>query len=136
MGTNYYLHENPCPHCKHPERRLHVGKSSGGWCFSLHVLDAAETGGLRIQSLADWEEQFRKPGSVIVNEYGDTVSVEEMLREIKERKPVPRSPPPDERFLRDNEAEIGPKGLLRHRLGRHCVAHGEGTWDMIAGYFQ
>jgi hypothetical protein len=31
MGTNYYLVN------KETDERLHIGKSSGGWCFALRV---------------------------------------------------------------------------------------------------
>ena len=42
MGTNYYLHRprtNECEHCGRADEAppLHIGKSSSGWCFSLHV---------------------------------------------------------------------------------------------------
>lgn len=29
----------------------------------------------------------------------------------------------------------GPMGLLRHKIGPHCIAHGAGTWDLIPGKF-
>src|SRR5450631_1105933 len=37
MGTNYYLQLPGCDHCNRAGDRLHIGKSSGGWCFALHV---------------------------------------------------------------------------------------------------
>jgi hypothetical protein len=43
MGTNYYLKGTPsCDHCGRggDERGAHIGKSSGGWVFSLRVSDA------------------------------------------------------------------------------------------------
>jgi len=53
MGTNYYLVKNerpPCPCCErtYVQERLHIGKSSGGWCFALHVIP--EMGMLLIDS--------------------------------------------------------------------------------------
>jgi len=85
MGTNYYLQKKSgtcqtCGHCS--EDPKHIGKSSGGWCFSLHVYP---------------EENITTV--TIVNEYGETISP-------------------------------------RHRVdGKHCVGHGEGTWDYIIGEF-
>ena len=38
MGTNYYWQESePCAACGRGYEQVHVGKSSAGWCFSLHV---------------------------------------------------------------------------------------------------
>lgn len=40
MGTNYYLHsQDPCEHCGRSYPELHIGKSSAGWVFALHVGD-------------------------------------------------------------------------------------------------
>jgi len=35
MGTNYYLYINICPHCKKEDERIHLGKKSWGWAFSV-----------------------------------------------------------------------------------------------------
>jgi len=38
LGTNYYWQESePCAACGRGYEQVHVGKSSAGWCFSLHV---------------------------------------------------------------------------------------------------
>lgn len=108
MGTNYYLHEKPdCECCGRPFEPLHIGKSSGGWCFALHVMP--EDG---INSLADWQERWNKPGAFIRNEYGETVSVQDMEDVITNR----------------------PMDTKRHD-DRYCVGHGPGTWDYINGEF-
>lgn len=145
MGTNYYLHRNVCPHCLRPEEKLHIGKSSGGWCFALHV-DAERN----INSLDDWKKLFDGEDNGIVNEYGDPLTAPEMLEVITDRKayagkPLPEKFPDDDyfypgwtkqRYLDSNHAEEGPLGLLRAKIdGRHCVGHGEGTWDCIQGEF-
>lgn len=131
MGTNYYLHEKPsCPHCARPFDSIHIGKSSGGWCFSLHVIP--EDG---INSLDDWRERWGRPGRRIVSEYGDQVSIAEMEDIITNRSWEHAPSQRDPEFLRRNEAEPGPRGLLRHRVGPYCVGHGDGTWDLITGYF-
>lgn len=109
MGTNYYLLGDTCQHCGRSDERLHIGKSSAGWCFALHVTDD-------IKSLADWQELWSKPAAKIVDEYGDAIEPAAMLAKITERS--------------------HPHGLSRHDIDdRHCVAHGNGTYDLIRGEF-
>jgi hypothetical protein len=105
----------------------HVGKSSAGWCFSLHVYP--EEG---IHDLADWRKILHT--GTICDEYGDGVSPKEMLSIITERTWVT----PNRWSAIDyesNNGEPGPNGLVRHRIGGGCIAHGEGTWDCIVGEF-
>ena len=141
MGTNYYWHEKPpCPCCGATEEPLHIGKSSWGWCFSLHV-----DRHLGIKTLEDWIERFNREGSHIRDEYGGTVEVDEMMRVITQRgKPAPTDwerivqvglYKSEEDFHRKNHSERGPNNLLRHQIGELCVGHGEGTWDYIEGEF-
>lgn len=136
MGTNYYLHKNVCSHCNRGDEPIHIGKSSAGWCFSLHVILG------EIESLEEWKKEFEK--GQIRDEYGADVTVEEMLKTITERqcdKDWNRNwgnsggYADEADFHRNNESERGPRGLLRHRIGRYCVAHGEGTYDLITGEF-
>ena len=158
MGTNYYFRKpltNYCEHCgrSDPPEELHIGKSSGGWCFGLHVYP--EDG---IRGLADWEAIWATPGT-IVNAYGEDVTREEMYLVIAERsrgkdweapwwapKPCgtdfkgnPVTIPgylSEADFHRFNHSERGPKGLLRHRVdGHHCIGHGPSTYDYIVGDF-
>lgn len=132
MGTNYYWAEapcaNPCEHCK--QESIHIGKSSAGWCFALHVGDDAP------DSLAGWLERFAKPGSAIRDEYGRTVTPEEMFAVITIRN-ARTAPPLTAEWLQENDAEVGPGGLARCRVGSRssCVGHGEGTFDLCAGAF-
>jgi hypothetical protein len=110
MGTNYYYHEKPpCECCDRPFEPLHIGKSSAGWCFSLHVIPEQD-----INSLDDWRRKWLARG-VIIDENGRKVTPEQMLDVITNRS--------------------HPRGLSRHEVGPHCVAHGEGTWDLIPGWF-
>ncbi len=128
MGTNYYLHRDICPHCGRGDERLHIGKSSAGWCFSLHV-DADEG----INSLDDWKALWSAPHTKIVDEYGREHSCDQMLETILER-----AWPQRERSLEyyaANQAEPGPNNLMRHAINRFCVGHGEGTYDLIVGEF-
>lgn len=130
MGTNYYLHTEdkpPCDHCGRKDNRepLHIGKSSAGWVFSLHVMPE-----LGLNDLADWEREWSLPGTWIENEYGDRISPADMRATITER-----SWPHERGEGRPSEYLKGPNGLSRHRIGPHCTAHGAGTWDLIPGDF-
>jgi hypothetical protein len=130
MGTNYYLHRDFCPHCGRGDERLHIGKSSAGWCFSLHV-DADEG----VNSLEDWKALWLEPNSKIVDEYGREHSADEMLSTITERAWPNREQERSSEFYRSNYAEPGPNNLMRHTIGRHCIGHGAGTYDLIPGEF-
>ena len=80
VGTNYYYHkQGRCAHCGRTDDGLHIGKSSAGWRFALrvHKYDG-------INSLADWEALW-KSGGIILDEYGDDVPADEMLKMITQR---------------------------------------------------
>lgn len=133
MGMNFYLHDEPCPHCGHEAPPLHIGKSSGGWYFALHVIPEAG-----LNDLEDWRALWSMPGKIIRNEDGDVVSPLGMLERIVARSwPVaPGTPPRSATEMRRNYAEEGEMGLLRSIVdGVHCVGHGMGTWDLCAGDF-
>jgi hypothetical protein len=110
MGTNYYLTKQNgeiCPHCgrANSTERLHIGKSSAGWCFSLHVYPEKE-----IHDLADWLPLFES--CAIEDEYDKRVSPKEMIQAITNRS--------------------HPRGLSRSRVGQYgCVSNGPGTWDCL-----
>lgn len=129
MGTNYYLHSDICPHCGRGDDEIHIGKSSAGWCFSLHVYP--DNG---INSLDDWKAKFDTPNSKIFNEYGDKVDVVDMLRNITER--TWDRAQEDDGWYALNHAQRGPNNLSRHAIdGRHCIGHGDGTYDFVVGDF-
>lgn len=137
MGTNYYWTPgkciNPCAHCSGADD-IHIGKSSGGWCFSLHVYP--DDG---VKTLSDWEERFWRDGSRIKNEYGEPVMPHGMVAIITEREWPRGSVPPQyvswDQFHEFNESMDGPDGLLRHKIMHGCIGHGEGTWDYFTGDF-
>jgi hypothetical protein len=139
MGTNYYLHSPVCECCGRSDEPLHIGKSSAGWCFSLHVIP--ERG---LNTLDDWKELWAiraNQGQLkIVDEYERTLTADEMTKIITERKAdesgaVPFGYSSWHSFHYANCSEWGPNNLLRQRLGHSCVGHGEGTWDYIDGEF-
>lgn len=141
MGTNYYsvprealgtLHfsENFWDLKNDPENDiLHIGKSSGGWCFSLHVIP--DRG---INSLGTWVPIFIDPERAIVDEYLDEIDWEQMMRTITARGRKEPCNWDHERYER-NYAEPGPNNLARHSIGHGCIEHGPGTWDLIEGNF-
>lgn len=129
MGTNYYLYEKPdCECCGEPFKPLHIGKSSGGWCFSLHVIPEKN-----INTLDDWKTLWNKPGAFIRGY--EKVSVQDMENIITNRS-CPELPAGGDRWYIDNQAVPGPNNLARHRVdGQHCIGNGPGTWDYIVGEF-
>lgn len=129
MGMNYYLKdkwESNTPWMLEEGAYLHIGKSSGGWAFALHVFTLETVNGtLTLKSLDAWVRyiqtvQGESPGRfVIVNEGGFELTLGELLKVIKGRtfkgSPVLHAPID----------------------GLHCVGQGEcgGTWDYIQGDF-
>lgn len=133
MGTNFFLHEQKpkqCPTCGHTPNYepLHIGKSSMGWCFSLHVMP--EEG---LNTLEDWTMRWSKPGTIIKNEYGEQLTPFEMHDYITNRKG--RANAWSASDLARNHAVQGPNHLARHN-GENCAGHGPGTYDYITGWFR
>lgn len=143
MGTNYYLISTvDLPPCfERPQ--IHIGKSSGGWCFALHVYPNSA----RLpHDLSQWmdlmENLVRSRRARIEDEETTNLSVVEMRNIIVERSWTRPPTYPDkfyrsaEEFHQNNQSQPGPNGLVRARIdGIHCVGHGEGTWDHIVGDF-
>ena len=128
MGTNYYLTQSVCPHCGRGDEPRHIGKSSAGWCFALHVYP-----GEGINDLDDWERLWATPGSIIKDEYGKMISISEMKQWITERSWKGSK----EHFdYAANYAIEGPNNLARRKIDRwYCIGHGAGTWDLCVGDF-
>lgn len=130
MGTNYYWHErDACETCGRPYEPRHIGKSSAGWCFSLRTYP--EDG---ILDLPDWERLWAKPGSKIVDEYGQAISIQGMRDTIANRgseedkweaRPIGYNS--WQEFHAFNHSRRGPRGLLRHS---YKATPGDGTWDL------
>lgn len=142
MGTNYYSVKRGFDYetidsfwdVRGTEDCIHIGKSSGGWCFSLHVVPE-----MGINTYEDWVRMFIDPDRIIMNEYGDVVPFTDMIATITNRGSPARAAAgygtPD--FMEKNHAVPGPRGLVRHRIDREngCIGHGEGTFDYITGEF-
>lgn len=131
MGTNYYLIIND-----DNDKKLHIGKSSGGWVFSLRIYPD-----VGINDLDDWIPMFSK--GTIVDEYNDVISYQQLMMLITERRSNKQwdertydYPYSDEQsFHKYNYSERGPNNLFRSVLDSHCVKHGAGTWSCFANEF-
>jgi hypothetical protein len=128
MGTNYYLHDPKatCEHCGRGDEPRHIGKSSAGWCFALHVYDD-------IDNLEDWQKYWTESGVTIRDECDEVIEPREMTLIIVDRRwerPIPPS------FEYGSDCVPGPNNLMRAKVDRgHCVGHGPGTWDLMQGEF-
>src|SRR3990172_4128976 len=128
VGMNYYLRPPKCDHCGRGDEPFHIGKSSGGWCFSLHA--TTET-----RSLGEHLDAWTKPGWTIRNEEGVILLPGGMINIITNRSWT-QGRTMSEEDLRRNHTVPGPEGLVRFAVdGTHCVGHGPGTWDLIKGEF-
>lgn len=130
MGTNYHLHKPACASCGHEPPSLHIGKSSAGWVFALHVypkeaspgvsfFDQSNSWGITVDDLPDWIKLFETGQYTIINEYGEHVSPSEMIKIISERKPL-REQFELKRWEVEHLRVLGP---------------GAGTWDRHVGSF-
>lgn len=138
MGTNYYFVQNVCAHCQRGDERLHIGKSSFGWVFALHVRSDRDFDHRYPEDLEGWRKRWAQPDSYIVNEYGDLVHPSNMEQTVSGRTGKVGEPNPwSEHATRANYAEWDEKvGLFRTVPdGIHCVANGKGTWDLHIGDF-
>jgi|SRR5579859_5951866 len=132
MGTNYLWHTPACAACGRADTPIHIGKSSAGWCFQLHIYP--ESG---INELADWETLWAKKESWIEDQYGRRLTPEEMRAVICERKGASRREQHGEVWWRafhsENLSADGPNGLLRSVAG--LTRPGKGTYDLAQGEF-
>ena len=148
MGTNYYaevLRPAICQCCgqktEDEKETLHIGKSSGGWCFAVHVTE-------NIPDWQSWKNYLKKNNSKIYDEYDKEISLNSLINIVENRSSKTEyneklfkennhysQYTSLERFLEVNQAEIGPNNLLRHKLNERCISHGDGTWDYIIGEF-
>lgn len=153
MGTNYYLRTAPIIPLGHLAEEVHLGKSSYGWTFALHVLP--ECGIHDLSDMTTWlDKKLENKRSVIVNEYGERLTLLQFLEVVAKRSNPARikdgwdydwwslpeslrmhSYDSEEHFHRANNSERGPSGLLRRQIGEFCIGHGSGTWDLCVGYF-
>jgi len=113
MGTNYYVEAPKCPHCGRGDDSLHLGKSSGGWRFSMATHSASDDGARpALDSLAAWEEWLTSDASLrIVSEYGEERSWPNML-ELMSEKANGRTRTPYSRWPEWHGKRDGPVDLM------------------------
>ena len=134
MSTNYYLHAWECPFCgRELKNPLHIGKASSGWYFRLRIYPNLTY--VRLLSLEDWktflEKAVAKGRNKIKNQYGEEVSVNKLLEIITKRQGnlnCTRT----EKFLKENNAEIGNYNLLKYISGHN--GHGD-CWTFFEKNF-
>lgn len=138
-------------------QEIHIGKSSYGWHFGLCIYPK-----YGINNLEDWLKLFNDPNNKIVDEYGDEIPAETMISYITERKmkgwiddPVAiedfeaqvleshnlfmahvggQTCSSYEEYLKENHAERGVNGLLRHgRIDKYHISNPDknATFDYI-----
>lgn len=127
MSTNFYFRDSEAIASGNPwvVEGFHIGKSSVGWAFQLHVFEVCREGRvvLSIQSLDDWylfieKCQMESARYQIFDEYGVKYSLEDLLRVIQNR-------------IMLNGAAVRHSDID----GLHCVGRGDGTWDLVKGEF-
>jgi len=124
MGTNYHLEMERCPHCGKPREELHIGKSSAGWVFALHIYP--DRG---VHDFPDWIDLFANPNNVIMDEYGKALKPEEFLPVVLLRFGKRDGDHLTREWLQVNQAVLGPHNLARCREDEH-TKHGRGTYDL------
>ena len=147
MGTNYYAQLDVCESCGHPAHQLHIGKSSMGWCFSLHM--HPECG---LETWDNWVSFLK--GKRIVDEYGSKISRRQFMEIVtKRRGNVGKGPPPfkfpvlsrseNSRYQSWDEFAAETHGFIDHEFNLlrhvpcagHVVGHGPGPYDYLVGDF-
>jgi len=124
MGTNYYYTTNLLE-----LDPIHIGKSSYGWAFALHIYPD-------IRTLNDWIEKW-KTGQ-IYDEYGREIAHEAMMSLILNRQPnhnIRTGHNVDmygsfEKFLEQNYAIYKDEENFLRVNDKYCVGHGD-TWDLV-----
>ena len=128
MATNYYAVKGEWPSAGEFESikltysgrpaMIHVGKSTGGWSFALHVYPD-----MNIHTLNDWKalaDRLIADGWHFEDEYKAEISPEALWR-VVERADYKES---DLQHLRRSKPSPG-----------YCLGQGEGYYDYITGNF-
>ncbi len=121
MGTNYYASGSKLSGHKGvvlmEDVHLHIGKSSGGWTFALHVIPE-----LGLTDEYKWLEYIDSHSLIVEDEYGVVVSSNELWLVMYDRRSSSAG-----RLIPGwcliNHAEPGPNNLARRKIGWLCVGH-------------
>jgi hypothetical protein len=104
MGTNYYADLQT-----HRITELHIGKSSAGWVFSLHVerkhtpIHPGVPWWGTPETWAGWKALLSQPSVVVRNEYGGRETFDELCALVERR---PRHPTAEYAINRTPAQEI------------------------------
>lgn len=129
MGCSYYA-ELP------DGARLHIGKSSGGWSFLLHVIPDRD-----LNSLADWRAFLERPDVEIFDCEDTFMDSAGLIDVITERADFVVG---DLRRQRSSEWQFQNHAFFdeRFKLARPvvggsggCIRNGDGPYDLIVGDF-
>lgn len=90
MGTNYYYIADECGSCGRYDK-IHIGKSSGGWPFSVHIIPEKN-----LMCWQDWYDKIKFQGR-IKDEYGADVTLKELDELVKMKRGYK-----DERYVLDH----------------------------------
>lgn len=137
MGTNYYAEFGNRIY-PYKANRIHIGKSSSGWAFALH-LDLTKGLG----TFLEWRNFYSQPQIIIRTDAGETIHPKEMTQIITAR---------DYRNYKMDPEMLGPlkawydveHGLLRAVCGKStnlmgdpvCIASDpQVTFDVFVGDF-
>ena len=123
MGTNYFARIN----LGGPFHKIHIGKSSAGWCFALHVTDS-------IPSLADWRRVWAQAFVTIEDEYGTPIDPDTMAEIIEDRS-FEWGRERDDAWYAENYATRGPNGLARQTYHATMPPNPNDTYTLISGDF-
>lgn len=132
MSTNFYLSPPQCPCCGHQAASIHLGKSSVGWTFGLHVRPEENINNW--QDIINLIKEKQADYWSIRDEYGESYSFAQFVDVVCNRT-TPRKIPKDSEWLVMNYAQPGPNNLIRRQLGKYCIGHGDGTYDYLVGEF-
>lgn len=128
MGTNYYAvkgewqsgdeYETVKQHFSGRPAMIHIGKSSGGWCFAIHVYPD-----ILLYDFDGWKalgDKLIASGWRIEDEYRNVITLDELWRIVE----------------RADYKEDDAQRLRRHKLAeRFCIGNGTGYYDYIVGDF-
>jgi len=130
MTTNYYAVNTETG------EELHIGKKSYGWCFALHVIPEQN-----LNNLDDWIDILNGTYYEIINEYGDLLSLSQLLNiivnepdDLCESQFVLHGS--EEKFHETHYSMRYNSKLVRARIDNNfCIGHGAGPYDYVIGNF-
>lgn len=103
--------------------RIHIGKSSCGWKFCLHIYPNHN-----INSFKDWYDILQNDEYIITDEYNEVISINKMINIITKKPRVYKKE--DTGKIIDNQYIVSEVGLLQHSYQGFIVVKNE-TYDYL-----